>query len=190
MLFRSEKAMDLTDVDTALLQQQSQGLVKAIVSVSGERLVLAGVHDRLGVIRTVLELTGNEAPPKVDDKTTNYHTLHRGFILLGAYVFILLSFLIIGPLMVSKDLTMMTYALVLTFILVPVGASVGGLLGSVIALLIFSYRLTSDDVVEIVALMHTPLGSSKQDGASSKLCYLVYEKVLSWRYGTKIVLPR
>ena len=190
ILFRSEKAIDLRDVDTALLQRQSRGLVKAIVSVGGERLVLSGVHDKLGVIRTVLELTGNEPPPKVDDKFANYQTIHLGFILLGAYIFVLLCFLLIFPLLASNDRTMMAFAFILIFTLMPVGAGVGGMLGSVIAVLVFSYRLTSEDLVEIVTLIHSTLGGSKQSGASGKLCYLVYEKILSWRYDRKIVLPR
>lgn len=193
IIFRSETVIELGDVDTALLQQQSQGDVGAIFGAGGKRIALTRVLHRAAMIRTILALTGNEPPPEVDDRFAIYRLVEGIFNMVGMCTFGLLCFLPIGPLLASEDLTMIAYAVILTFTLLPVGAGVGWFLGNVIAILIFSYRLALDDIIEIIEIAthtHSILWSFKQNGACSKLCYLVYEKVLSWRYGRKIVLPR
>ena len=188
ILLRSTKTMDLEDLDIPLLQHSVTRFGAIINSVSGARISLWGVHNRYDAIRAILEVTGNEAPPKIERSATNRLLIYKVFLVLGCCVCLSLwSFSIAGTMM-SDDGFVTISGAILIAVCIPIVAGIGLCLGSIVVILVFLPFLTEHEAVEFLTSEYLVPGG-KGAGRMTKFTNRLYEIILTWRYGRPVKLP-
>ncbi len=189
VLWRSFKEMKLADIDIPALKRNARTLGAAIYDRRGNRLSLSSTYNRLEICRVILEATGNDGPRTFSDKLANFNFVHLYLALLGGLTFVLPWGFVIGATLESGDIEFQLYMILLSLICMPIMVGIGSVLGGIVAVLLSPLLLTLEEAVEFLTFEHYPRKRTSS-GRFSAWQNSIYEKILGWRYGQIVVLPR